>query len=287
MLCITDNSKLPEISKENIVPVVLQKSANPLSAQFSSLVRTVESVLDKSYKNLETCKRFCLDLTISDNSDVLLFNNDQLKKIKECTSFRELFELLRQHWNWKEYCILEHIISQSESKEAKDELEKYKKAMSSYCGLQLVADNFSPNELPVEYVKMAIIVEKPYKELTLEQFVELRDFIFKQMDVRPYIAHPFIKFLYSSLHMEWYILQQAVPHIIKMSFKNIKRLKEYSIVHIQIGEETVLDNYTVNKVNHTVRMYVCAYLSKKHLGYKIVQVQSEAANYLPKNLKSS
>lgn len=133
--------------------------------------------------------------------------------------------------------------------------------MSSYCGLQLVADNFSPNELPVEYVKMAIIVEKPYKELTLEQFVELRDFIFKQMDVRPYIAHPFIKFLYSSLHMEWYILQQAVPHIIKMSFKNIKRLKEYSIVHIQIGEETVLDNYIVNKVKHIVCMYVCAYLS--------------------------
>lgn len=287
MLCITDNSKSPEISKENIVPVFLQKSANPLSAQFSSLVRTVESVLDKSYKNLETCKRFCLDLTISDNSDVLLFNNNQLKKIKECTSFRELFELLRQHWNWKEYCILEHIISQSESKEAKDELEKYKKAMSSYCGLQLIADNFSPNELPIEYVKMAIIVEKPYKELTLEQFVELRDFIFKQMDVRPYIAHPFIKFLYSSLHMEWYILQQAVPHMIKMSCKNIKRFKKYSIVHIQIGEETVLDNYTVNKVNHTVCMYVCAYLSKKHLGHKIVQVQSEAANYIPKSLKSS
>ena len=272
MLCITDNSKSPEISKENIVPVVLQKSANPLSAQFSSLVRTVESVLDKSYKNLETCKRFCLDLTISDNSDVLLFNNDQLKKIKECTSFRELFELLRQHWSWKEYCILEHIISQSESKEAKDELEKYKKPMSSYCGLQLVADNFSPNELPVEYVKMTIIVEKPYKELTLEQFVELRDFIFKQMDVRPYIAHPFIKFLYNSLHMEWYILQQAVPHMIKMSCKNIKRLKEYSIVYIQIGEETVLDNYTVNKVNHTVCMYVHIYL-KNTLGIKYNQKQ--------------
>lgn len=44
---LKDNSKSPEISKENIVPVVLQKSANPLSAQFSSLVRTVESVLDK------------------------------------------------------------------------------------------------------------------------------------------------------------------------------------------------------------------------------------------------
>ena len=242
----------------------MHKPANRLSAQFSSLVRTVENFLDKSSKNLETCKRFCLDLTISDNSDVLLFNDEQLKKIKECTSFRELFELLRQHWSWKEYCILEHIISESESKEAKDELEKYEKLMSSYFALQIIADNFSPNELPNEYAKMTITIEKPYKELTLQNFTELREFIFKQMDVKPYIAHPFIKFLFSSLHLEWYVLQQAVPHMIKMSYKNIGRLKEYSVVYIKIGEEMILDDNTLHKVRtiHSfyyvyVYMYAC------------------------------
>ena len=229
------------------MPANLHKPADPLSAQFSSLVRTVENVLDKSSKNLETCKRFCLDLTVSDNYNALLFDDEQLKKIKECTSFRELFELLRQHWSWREYCILEHIISESGSKEAKDELEKYEKMMSSYFGLQLIADNFSPKELPHEYIKMTIIVEKPYKELTLQNFVELRDFIFNQMDVRPYIAYPFIKFLFSSLHLEWYVLQQAIPHMVEMSYKNIEGLKEYSVVYIQIGEETILDN-TIHKV---------------------------------------
>ena len=213
------------------------------------MLRTVESALDKYSKNLEICKRFCLDLTISDDSDVLLFNDEQLKKINKCKSFKQFFALLRQNWNWKEYCILEHIISQSESKEAKDELEKYEKMMSSYFGLQLIADNFTPNELPDEYIKMTIIVEKPYKELTLQNFFELRDFIFNQMDVKPYIAHPFIKFLFSSLHLEWYVLQQAVPHMIQMSYKNIEKLKEYSIVHIKIGEETILDTYTVQKVS--------------------------------------
>ena len=230
------------------MPAVSQKSANRLSAQFSSLVRTVESVLDKCSKNLEICKWFCLDLTISDDSEVLLFNDEQLKNINKCKNFRQLFVLLRQHWGWKEYCILQHIISQSESKEAKDELEKYEKMMSSYFGLQLIADNCSPNELPDEYVKMTIIVEKPYKELTLQNFVELRDFIFSQMDVKPYIAHPFIKFLFSSLHLEWYVLQQAVSHMIEMSCKNVESLKEYSIVYIKIDEEIVLDSYTVHKV---------------------------------------
>lgn len=228
---------------------ISQKCASRLSAQFSSLVRTVENVLDKCSKNLEICKRFCLDLTISDSSDILLFSDEQLKKVKKCKSFRKLFEILRQYWSWKEYCILEHIISQSESKEAKEELEKYEKMMSSYFGLQIIADNFSPNELPDEYIKMTIIVEKPYKELTLENFFELRDFIFSQMDVKPFIAYPFVKFLFSSLHLEWYVLQQAISHMMKMSYKNIEKLKGYSIVHIKIGEETILDNYTVQKVS--------------------------------------
>jgi len=247
-ICFIDIIAPLEVSKQKIVPPISQKSANPHSAQFSSLVRTVENVLDKCTENLKMCKRFCLDLTISDNSDVLLFNDEQLKKIKECTSFRQLFELLREYWSWKEYCILKHIISQSGSQEAKSELEKYEKMMSSYFGLQLIADNFSPNELPNEYIKMTIIIEKPYKELTMENFVELRDFIFKHMDVKPYIAHPFIKFLYSSLHLEWYVLQRAVPHMIKMSHKNITQFKEYSIAYIKIDDEIILDNYTVHKV---------------------------------------
>ena len=240
-----DISKSPEFSKQENVSAILQKSTNHLSAQFSSLLRTVESVLDKSSKNLEICKRLCLDFKISDNSNVPLFNHEELKKISKCKSFKQLFTLLSQHWGWKEYCILEHIISASESKEAEDELEKYKKIMGSYFGLQLIADNFSPNELPDKYIKMTIIVEKPYKYLTLKDFVELRDFIFSQMDVRPYIAHPFIKFLFSSLHLEWYILQQAAPHMVEMSYKNIEHLKEYSIVYIKIDEKIILDAYKV------------------------------------------
>ena len=225
-------------------------SADRLSAQFSSFLRKVENILDKSSKSLETCKRFCLDLTISDNSDLHLFEDQQLKKIKECASFRELFELLRLHWNWNQYCILEHFISESESKEAEDELEKYKKLMSSYCGLQLVSAKFLPNELPDEYIKMTIIVEKPYKEFTIENFMKIKDFIFDQMDVKPYITHPFIKFLFSSLHLEWYVIKRAAPHMIKMSYKNIEKLKKISVVHIQIGEAKILDDYIVKKVGY-------------------------------------
>ena len=215
------------------------------SAQFNSLVRTVEAVLDRSSNNLELCKRFCLDLPISNNSDTLLFNDEQLLKIEQCKTFQELFRLLHQHWSWREYCILKHIISESNSKEAKDELEKHEKIMSSYAGLQLISDNFLPEELPHNYVKMIVVIEKPYKEITMKEYVEIQDFIFKHMDVKPYIAHPFIKFLFSSLHLEWFVLHHAIPHMTKMGHKNISVFAEKSITYIKIGKGVIVDTIKV------------------------------------------
>jgi len=247
----------PTITKVQDTPIITKLNVNKASVQFSSLIRTVEAVLDKSSDNLELCKRLCIDFTISDNCDTLLFNDEQLQKIEQCKTFRELFKLLRQYWNWREYYILKEIISESNSKEARDELEKYEKIMSSYAGLQLISDNFLPEELPNDYVKMIIIIEKPYKELTLKECGEIRDFIIKHMDVKPYIAHPFIKFLFSSLHLEWFVLHHAIPHLAKMARKNMHVFAERSIFYIQIGKEVVLDT---NKV--CIIVYVgCRYIA--------------------------
>lgn len=230
--------------------------ATRLSAQFSSFVRAVENILDNNTKNFEVSKRFCLDLKIGDNSDILLFSDEQFVKINACSNFRQLFELLRPHWTWKHYFILEHIISHAESKPAKDELEKYEKLMSSYFGLQLVSDKYSPDELPDDYIQMSIIVDKPYKEFTLKDFIDLRNFIFKHMDIKPYVARPFIKFLFSSLRLEWYILRKAVPHMTKMINKNFKKYVENFIVYIKIDQTVILDK---------VCMYAHTYIYKPEM----------------------
>lgn len=99
---------------------------DPLSVHFSNFVTIVEEYLEKCLDKLEACKRICHNLTIGGDSDALLFNNEQLSKINECSSFRELFTLLRQHWNWKEYSILESIIVKSESDDAMLALQRFK-----------------------------------------------------------------------------------------------------------------------------------------------------------------
>ena len=201
----------------------------------------IRKSLENRTDKLEACKEICSNLTISGNSDVLLFNNEQITKINNCLSFKELFLFLRQYWSWKEYSILEAIIAECDSQEANAELEKFEKLMSTYCGMKLISDKYSPSELPKNYVNLSIIVDKPYKNLTLENFVQLRDFIFEHLDVHRFIALPFIKFLFSSLHLEWCIPVQAVSHVIKMANMHKESFISKLITLIQVGNKTILD----------------------------------------------
>ena len=213
---------------------------------------TIRKILEKCKDKLETCKELCSNLTISGNSDVLLFSDEQLAEINHCTSFQQLFTILRKHWNWKEYSILKGIITESGSEDAKKELHKFEKLMGSYCGMKLISDEYSPSELPVNYVKLCITIDQPYKDLTLEQYDELRTFIFEHLDVKKYIASPFIKFLFSSLYLEWYIPMQAVSHIIRTIHHNRKLFIQKSIVLIKIGDSRILNvqsESSQNKVN--------------------------------------
>ena len=113
--------------------------------------------------------------------------------------------------------------------------------MGSYYGMKLISDECSPSELPVNYVKLCITIDQPYKNLTLEQYDELRTFIFEHLDVKKYIALPFIKFLFSSLYLEWYIPMQAVSHIIRTVHQNRKLFIQKSIVLVKVGDKKILD----------------------------------------------
>ena len=113
--------------------------------------------------------------------------------------------------------------------------------MSSYCGMKLISEEYSPSQLPANYIKLIIIVDKPYKSLTLQDFHELKTFIFKHLDVQKFITLPFIKFLFNSLHLEWCIPIQAASHIIKMVNLNKGALIGELITLIQVGDKIILD----------------------------------------------
>ena len=217
------------------------KTADPLSVQFSTFVTTIEALLETCRDKLEQSKRFCSNLTISGNSDELLFNDEQLQKINACTTFSELFTILRKRWSWKDYSILTHIIGIVGLKEAEDEEELFETRMASYQGMKIISENISPETIPPGYIRLSVLINKPYRNLTVEKFTELRDFVFSNLDIKYYTALPSIKFQFSCLHLEWYVLKKAAPHMIKMAEQNEEIFKSNAVVFIQIDQLVVLD----------------------------------------------
>ena len=58
-------------------------ATSDLSVHFSSFVMTIRKILEKCKDKLEECKELCSNLTISGNSDVLLFSDEQLVRINK------------------------------------------------------------------------------------------------------------------------------------------------------------------------------------------------------------
>ena len=235
------------------------KSNKAFAIQFSMLLANVGCLLDnKCSDKLEKCKQFCCALKVSDESSKLLFDDKQLMEINQCGTFHQLFSSqLHLHLNWEEYYILESIIALTELKEAEDELDKYKKYMASKMGMRIISDTFSLDDLPQNSIKLLIIVDKPYTKLTVEEYVELKEFIFATLKIKRYITFPYIRFFFESLHVEWYIPVQATGYLIKMATNlNESLFHKHSVVFIKVGDEVLFD-CTIKQV----RLCACVYCS--------------------------
>ena len=209
---------------------------------------TIEVLLAKNHDKLEHSKQFCSNLTITGNADdPLVFGDEQLQKINGCSTFNELFAILCTYWSWRDYSILTEIITIAGLKEAEDELQLFKTKMASYEGMRIMSENIPPKAISNDYITFSVIIDKPYREFTFEEYTKLRDFIFRYLDIKHYIALPHIKFLFGSLQLIWYVLKKAAPHMVKMAQQNEKIFTNNSVVLIQIDQSVVLDYRTKTK----------------------------------------
>jgi len=156
---------------------------------------TIMKMLENHPDKLELCKELCSDLTIG-NTKILLFGNEQLAEINKCTSFQQLFTILCKHWSWEEYSILKSLITICKSEEAEAELDKFENLMSLFYGMKLISEKYSSSELPRDYSKLCIAIAKPYECLTLQDYYELKAFIFEHLDVQRYVNFSFMELLF-------------------------------------------------------------------------------------------
>ena len=216
-----------------------------LSADFKSLLLTVSAILDNSANKdscLEKCKSYCCSLRTSDNSDQLLFSVDNISLIDECANFSELLVFLNWHLSWNEHSILTHIVEECQSNRAREEVENFDIKLAEISERLEITSSTPGDDLPPEFKKICVIINKPLKNLTKQRYEEIKEFVFRQLDTRHYVAASYIKVLLRPFYLEWYVCGQAVPYMINMAFQNKDAFVKEDFVFMHIGEATIFDN---------------------------------------------
>ena len=221
------------------------------SVLFSSFVETILNILSELQNKenlLERVKSLCICLTIGTGSRVLLFDDEKLQKINDCVDFRELFVILRSHWNWDECSILEEIIEMCESDKAQQELHKYQQKVAITKGLEIV---FNEVKLPPPpgYQKFYVIYKTSIRRLTIDQYLDCKKFIFDTLEVHQYVALPYSWVLLGSLHLDWHVSIRAITHMTTAAYNKKKDFISNSYIFMQIGEVKILDVKDVHKVS--------------------------------------
>ena len=217
-------------------------SVTSLNADFARLLLSISRILSNSpnqQDDLKTCKDYCSMLAVSENES--LFSPKEMAKIKECNNFNELLEIIGQHISWDEHSILTQIVDECNSDEGKQEIEKFNKKMALYQGLQIISSASNRN-LSEDFVKFCVVIDKPYKNVTIEEYEKVKAYIFANLNINANATAGFIRMFYHSLHIEWLVTIQAVTHMIRTANQNKNEFIKEKFVFMKIGNEIVIDD---------------------------------------------
>ena len=220
-----------------------------LKTEFSHLLMRIRHILSQSSdrdRNLEACKEFCSYLKASGNANVPLFSKEMKSAIDNCRDFRQFFDIISQHISWDGPFILSEIIDECGSVEAEEEFKKYKRKMAVSKALEIISSIES--NPPPGFERFIVIIDKPYRKLTVDKYEEIKKFIFDNLDINSYVATGYIRVLFDSLHLEWHVTTQATPHMIKMAIEQREVFTKNCYVFIQIGKEIIIDVRTEQTV---------------------------------------
>ena len=227
-------------------------SVKKLNTDFTALLLNVSRILSKCPNhryNLKICKDYCALLRVGDSSNESLFSAQKITEIKKCNSFTQLFQIASLHMSWDEHSILTQIVDQCDSVEGQEEIKKFEEKLALCQGLEVILSTSQEN-LSEDFARFSIVIDKPYRRLTMEEYAKVKTFIFSNLKTHAYVAVGFLKLLYHSLHIEWFVTVQAVPHMIKNAQQCKDIFVKESFVFMQIGCKVVIDIKVCAKVFH-------------------------------------
>ena len=217
------------------------------SSEFSILLANIIKELKKNEnEHLETIKSMCSFLTVKDDPNAFLFNEEQQEAINACDNLRTLFtKNLRGCWRWDDFSFLKQIIQSLESSDHCEEmLSQYEEKLYSKMKLQQIYDHcvHEKQDIPDGYDRMVAIVQnKIFLRITKMEYDQLKEFIAQHCGVKSYVIPPFHKAAKSSLVLEFIIPVTAVSHMVETAARNSAIFLENGFVYLRIAMTVIFD----------------------------------------------
>ena len=188
----------------------------------------------------------CSYLTVKGDPSALLFNEDQQEEINVCGNIRTLFRKnLRHCWRWDDFAILTKIVQSLDSNDHCVQLiHQYKKKIYSEIKLKDIHEycKQESKDLPEGYHKMvAIVKNKSFLYITVEEYTKLKEFILQHCEVEPYVISPFDELGFGSLLLEWFVPLTAVPYMIEMATVNANVFIAQNFIFLKISSTVIFD----------------------------------------------
>ena len=216
------------------------------SVEFGILLDEIVQELEKNEtENLRRLKAISSSLTIQNNSKVHVFTDTQLREIQACNStYTLLIYRLRHCYRWDDVSMLTVLMTSIKSKKCIGLIKNFEVKVDSKMKLQQIYEHCKQKgfECSEEYHKIvAIVDDKIFSDITLDEYRVLKHFVSKQCGVEDYVISPFIKASSSSLILEWYISVTAVDYMIEKAFNNEGNFIENCVVYLKISSTVILD----------------------------------------------
>ena len=145
--------------------------------------------------------------------------------------------------NWEDdhsRLLIHVIVKKCKSAKAKKEIKKFEERLRFIEGLQIICDK-SQYDDTMEFEKFYVVINKPYNIITLKEYKEIKAYIVKILGSIPSVFRRLNKLVYSSLHIEWLIIVEAVPYMIEMAKQKKDVFLSEKFVFMQIGTEIIFD----------------------------------------------
>ena len=246
--CADEPSTYPVANRTDIaLPSIVIFTPEEASGEFGILLANIiKELSNNETENLELIKDVCSCLTVKGDPSALLFNDDQQEAINACGNIRILFRKnLRHCWRWDDFIILTKIVQSLDSSDHCIHLiRQYEKKIYSEMKLKDIHEycKQQSKDLPIGYHKMvAIVKNKSFLRITLEEYRKLKEFISQHCEVEPYAISPFTEAWFGSLLLEWFVPSTAVPHMIKMATINANVFITQNFVYLKISSTVIFD----------------------------------------------